>query len=104
MNEYCPRLDGQRSYEAAIRAARAKLLEPTNRKLYDAIATLRKAGVLVRHIEGEGIAALWNVGELRKVGYFEVIRMSRRAEPKPDRDRSMRQLKEWPNLGPHAFK
>lgn len=71
---YDERLDGIRSYDLAIKEARRKMLEPSEEKLWAAIKILRECGVSVLHSEGEGICALWNVGGLRKVGYFEVIR------------------------------
>lgn len=71
------RQDGIRSYELAIKTARKKMLEPTNKKLWDAIKVIRKSGLLVRHVEGDGIAALWNVGPLKSIGYFEVLRRAR---------------------------
>jgi len=51
-------------------------MSATTEHLWAAIKTLRDSGAVVLHAEGEGIAALWNIGQLRKVGYYEVIRMA----------------------------
>lgn len=79
---YDERADGIRSYDLAIKEARRKLLEPTEAKLWAAIKILRECGVSVLHSEGEGICALWNVGDLRKVGYYEVIRRAKSVKSK----------------------
>ena len=98
------RIDGIRSYELAIKTARQKMLEPTNKKLWAAIKVIRKSGLLVRHVEGDGIAALWNVGPLNKLGYFEMIRLAQKVTIPRQRDASMTPLREWPDLPPNAFK
>ena len=73
------RQDGIRSYELAIKTARQKMLEPTTKKLWAAIKTLRECGFTVRLAEGKGIAALWDCGPLPKLGYYEVLRLARKA-------------------------
>ncbi len=78
---------------------------PTEADLWAAIRTIRKAGLLVRHVEGDGIAAIWHVGPLGKIGYFEVIRLANKMRiPEPQQDQSMIPLRDWPDLPPHAFK
>lgn len=44
--------------------------------LWQAIRELRAAGLAVTLAEGEGMAALWDVGPLRKLGYYEVLRLA----------------------------
>jgi hypothetical protein len=73
------RQDGIRSYELAIKEARKASLKPSIPKLHAAIKTLRDCGFTVRLAEGEGIAALWNCGPLPKLGYYEVLRLARKA-------------------------
>lgn len=100
---YDARQDGIRSYDLAIKEARRKMLEPTEEKLWDAIGRLRQNGVLVRHIEGEGICSIWNIGPLNKVGYFEVIRAAGKIAGRV-RNEQPRQLKPWPKMGQKAFR
>lgn len=71
---YDERLDGIRSYDLAIKVARQKILEPTEEKLWAAIKVLRGHGIQVTHVDGHGIAAVWNVGPLKSIGYYEVLR------------------------------
>ena len=96
--------DGRRSYELAIRAARRKLLEPTEEKLWAAIRELRECRVGVLHSEGEGIAALWNVGGLKRIGYFEVLRQAKRCSLPSRADEDKGHVKAWPGMAKDAFK
>ena len=72
--------------------------------LADALRDLRLAGVPVRHIEGHGILALYNVGPLKKVGFYEVLRQAKKARPAVRRDRSMVPLRPWPPMAEDAFR
>jgi hypothetical protein len=72
------REDGIRSYELAIREARKAHLKPTEAKLWDAIHTLRKARLLVRHVEGDGIAALYDIGPLKSLAYYEIVKLAKK--------------------------
>ena len=47
-------------------------------KLWDAIQTLRKARLHVMHVEGEGIAALYDVGPLKSLAYHEIVRLAQK--------------------------
>tara|TARA_R110000868_G_scaffold236522_2_gene490569 strand:+ start:5997 stop:6314 length:318 start_codon:yes stop_codon:yes gene_type:complete len=99
------RQDGIRSYELAIREARKAHLKPTEAKLWDAIQTLRQARLHVMHVEGEGIASIWEVGPLGKIGYFEILRLAQKVViPERQMDQSMVPLREWPDLSPTAFR
>ena len=75
-------------------------------RLWRAIRVLRRHGVTVTHQEGQGPCCLFNVGDLRRVGVYEVIR---RADAMPDAivdgvDTSMVPLRMWPALSPNAFR
>lgn len=75
-------------------------------RLWRAIRVLRHHGITVTYQEGAGPAALFNAGDLRRVGLYEVIR---RADALPaaivdDVDTSMIPLRAWPDLSPNAFR
>ncbi len=100
---YDERLDGIRSYDLAIKTARSKILEPTEEKLWTAIKTLRACNVTVLLSEGEGISSLFDVGGMKRIGYYEVLRQAKKAcQPSPDE--SLRPLKEWPVMAKDAFR
>ena len=98
------RLDGIRSYELAIKTARKQLLRPTEDKLNAAIKTLRECGFTVRLAEGNGVTGLWNCGPLPKLGYYEVLRLAKKATIPPQMDASMIPLRPWPDMPKDAFR
>lgn len=98
------RQDGIRSYDLAVKEARRRMLEPTEAKLWIAIKILRENGVRVWHVEGEGICALWNVGPLNKVGYFEVIRAADRLWNPSRATRKIVNARAWPDMPKDAFR
>lgn len=76
-------------------------------ELVRAIRQLRSAGLTVRLAEGEGKAALWDIGPLKKLGYYEVLRLAHKTKPpvtKPQMDQSMIPLRPWPDLAKDAFR
>jgi hypothetical protein len=75
-------------------------------ELNRAILVLRKDGHTVRLVSGRGIAALWDIGPLKSVGYYEVLRRAEASYPveSKDADTSRIPLKEWPALSSGAFK
>lgn len=81
-------------------------MSATQQKLWLAIQRLRHGGEKVTYRGGVGIAALFDVGPLRKIGYYEILRQAEKhAEVHFERrDRSMIPLKEWPALSSGAFK
>jgi len=73
-------------------------------ELHRAIRQLRDAGLTVRLAEGEGIFALWDVGPLKKLGYYEVLRLAHKTLAPPQMDQSMIPLRPWPDLAKDAFR
>lgn len=73
-------------------------------ELVRAIRQLRSAGLTVRLAEGEGKAALWDVGPLKKLGYYEVLRLAHKTVAPPQMDSSMIPLRPWPDLAKDAFR